>query len=51
LLVSARDWVFANELHAAIAPALNLGPKPLMISYPWVEGGDIELDAVTVTPG
>jgi hypothetical protein len=50
LLVSARDWVFANEMHAAIAQALNLDPGPLMIAYHWVERGDVRLDAVHVTP-
>jgi hypothetical protein len=51
LLVSAADWVFANELHAAIAEALNLDPNPLMVAYHWFERGEIEqLDAVHVTP-
>jgi hypothetical protein len=51
LLVSARDWVFANEMHAAIVEALNVDPNPLMIAYHWIEGGDIAVGAVHVTPG
>ena len=51
LLASSRDWVFANEMHAAIAEVLNLDPGPLTVAYHWIEGGDVDLDAVHVTPG
>lgn len=50
LLVSARDYVFANELHADIAQALNLDPDPLTTRYRWVERGELRLETVHVTP-
>ena len=50
LLASASDWVFANEMHAEIAVALNLDPEPLTTAYHWIERGHVELDAIHVTP-
>ena len=50
LLVSAAQYVFANEMHADVITALNLDPTPLTTAYRWVERGEVELTgAVRVT--
>jgi hypothetical protein len=50
LLVSADQYVFANEMHAEVIKALNLDPIPLTTAYRWVERGEVELaGAVRVT--
>jgi hypothetical protein len=50
LLKSAPDWVYAHEMHVAIAMALNLAPDPLITDYHWVERGEVALDTVHIAP-